>query len=503
MQRADYSVLIIDDNAEDIALLERFLSRNNTLAIRSVQVSHTGLEGIAKFQSEKPDLLIIGDGFPDMTRAQFLGSLSEQVALETLPILCLVHEETPTTMNSIRAYPVGLLKKSMITPDKLAEAIGRILERVELRQERNRAETLFALLSQHCSEGVALTDKSGILISANEAYLTLHNLTPKHIGAFIFLDKNEAEQDALLNRYNQIFQTQPHETAFETAIQNSEGSVRFIESKCLFIEERGERLFMLSISKDVTSRKRFGENGLRMERRRNLRRDSEKQLYLSLVEREKHLQEIQQTAKDSLQTVLTILRFQSRRTEEEKDLYKALADAGRRVHFVMLAHECLDFSNTRLRVEMTKYITSIFRYFNTQPFKRDDITFKFGGDEVLLPLHEAVLCGLILNELLINAFQHAFPNRSGAITVSIARLKHEPDDIITLTVSDTGVGIPTKIEVQSATSIGLMVVNSLTKKLGGFLEVKRQLGSTIRIAFPEKERETSHSEQPPLLSHKI
>ena len=110
----------------------------------------------------------------------------------------------------------------------------------------------------------------------------------------------------------------------------------------------------------------------------------------------------------------------------------------------------------------------------------------FRLDFDLEPIHfeidRAIPCGLILNELLSNAFKYAFPNgRSGEVRVSL----QQQDSCIRLAVEDTGVGLPDGRFPRDIKSLGLRIVNILTQQLGGSLEVSSDHGSHFVLKFAQ------------------
>jgi two-component sensor histidine kinase len=94
----------------------------------------------------------------------------------------------------------------------------------------------------------------------------------------------------------------------------------------------------------------------------------------------------------------------------------------------------------------------------------------------------AIPCGLILNELISNAFKHGFPNgASGEITVT---LRSGTGGICTLCVQDTGVGIPADLDVNTNKSLGLRLVRSLTQQIRGSFElIRREPGTSAHLQF--------------------
>jgi two-component sensor histidine kinase len=109
-----------------------------------------------------------------------------------------------------------------------------------------------------------------------------------------------------------------------------------------------------------------------------------------------------------------------------------------------------------------------------------------------MDLDRAVLCGLIVNELVSNALKHAFPDeRTGRIAVE---LRATPEEQILLKVTDDGVGLPWGLNIRQTKTLGHQLVWMLTEKLRGTLEVTRDRGTAFCFVFPSKPPE----EPPPL-----
>ncbi|MFH1999779.1 MAG: ATP-binding protein, partial [Planctomycetota bacterium] len=82
-------------------------------------------------------------------------------------------------------------------------------------------------------------------------------------------------------------------------------------------------------------------------------------------------------------------------------------------------------------------------------------------DDLRLALEKAIPCGLLINELLVNAFKHAFPGgRKGAIEVS---MKRSGKDIL-LRVADDGIGVGDLSKIRKTKSIGLILIDSVWTK---------------------------------------
>lgn len=457
MHRSDYTVLIIDGNSDEITLLERFLSRN-LIPIQRIDVAHKGREGLEKIRNERPDFVIVGDACPDMGRGELLKHLSEIAPLETLPTLCVIDNESTTAFQALRANHVGVVKKNMLTPEKLRDAILALIEQAEIRAERNRAKTLFTLLSENSDDAIALTDASGVLVAANKHYLNLFLLDASSIGK-----KVEAKD------YSDVFFKSEHATLTKSWHNDESGNRLELLVKRFFVEECGKRSFMLSIYKVVQSNPAgvaYGDSSQESEN----------------PDKTKLLRQLEAVQKEALQTTLVILRAKAKRLSKG-NFESLLEEHNRRKRLTLAACECVSISGASLKVSTAQYVESIFEIFQKSSLMQNNIVMKYEGETFWIELNEAIFIGLILGELITNALQHAFSSRGGVIIVSFFK---EKDETIGMAVSDSGVGMPFKIDAKPPDSMGLMIVSSLTKKMNGKMEVKRQIGTTVRILFSQK-----------------
>ncbi|HKK65593.1 MAG TPA: ATP-binding protein [Clostridia bacterium] len=82
-----------------------------------------------------------------------------------------------------------------------------------------------------------------------------------------------------------------------------------------------------------------------------------------------------------------------------------------------------------------------------------------------LLITKAVPCGIILNELIMNAQKHAFPqNKKGNIAVG---LKEKADHMIELYVHDDGIALPQDYSAAEADTLGLTLIRILSKQIDG------------------------------------
>ena len=101
-----------------------------------------------------------------------------------------------------------------------------------------------------------------------------------------------------------------------------------------------------------------------------------------------------------------------------------------------------------------------------------------------LCMDQAVLLGLIVNELVTNAMKHAFPEgRTGHIRVRLDALS----SLLRLSVEDDGVGIACPLQNGTGAGQGHELVRGLSHELDGDLVLATtDSGSSFRLTFPHK-----------------
>ncbi len=454
MRHSGYNVLIIDDNNSEITLLERFLLRS-CVPIRELKVARTAQEGIEKIRDERPDFIIIGDAYPDMSRSELLKQLSEIISLETLPTICLVNDDATATSELLITKKIGVIRKAMLSPEKLGNVMQSLLEQARMRVERNRAEAISTLLFEHSNDAIALTNAEGVLVAANKNYLNLFQLDSTSIGRQVQFTEDNPFHSAAHGSISKVYQNDKHGNRIE------------LEVKRLFIEEHGKRSFMLSIYKAVKTDEQV----------HSATSDTS-----ALAGEARWLREFESAYKNALHTLQMIFRLKIKGLPKER-YEQLLQEHNRQMRLVVAASECVSVCDWRLKVSTAQYVANIFDIFEESPLMREGVEMKYEGETLWIEFSEAIFIGLILGELITNALQHAFTELGGLISVAFTK---EKDDAICMTVSDSGVGIPVRVETKPPDAMGLAIVRSLTKRLNGKMEVKRYMGTIVRIVFPQK-----------------
>jgi PAS domain S-box-containing protein len=227
-------------------------------------------------------------------------------------------------------------------------------------------------------------------------------------------------------------------------------------------DPRGSPTHLMTSFIDITERKR-----------------AEAAMRASLEEKEALLKEVHHRVKNNLQVVTSLLALQAQR-EHRPEVLTALRETQGRVRAMALLHETLYRSPSLSRVSLASYLEAIgaqlARSYLTEAAPRLTVQV----DDVALPIDQAMPCGLLVSELVTNAFKHAFgAGAGGSIVVAATR----DGEAVVLSVSDDGVGLPAEVDLTTTPSLGLRLVRRLTDQLNGELTIERARGTAITVRF--------------------
>ena len=201
------------------------------------------------------------------------------------------------------------------------------------------------------------------------------------------------------------------------------------------------------------------------------------------------LKEIHHRVKNNLQVISSLLALQAGATKDAHT--RALLHESRnRVHSMALIHEKLYQSADERGVSFNAYVRDLAAHLrHSYAGNSEAVTMEIDVEEITLDMDVLVPCGLIINELLSNALKYAFPEgRRGTIRVAHApgcrRDAPGGGQMLVLTVSDNGVGLPVDVDVSAPRSLGLRIVNTLVSQLHGTLAVGTGPGASFTVTFP-------------------
>ena len=212
------------------------------------------------------------------------------------------------------------------------------------------------------------------------------------------------------------------------------------------------------------------------------RKKSEKIIEDSLKEKDILLREIHHRVKNNMQIISSLLNLQSSYFHDNAavDVFR---ESQNRIRSMALIHEKLYQTGNLAAVKLKDYVqdlaTHLMNSYNLDP---RNVKLSSDIDNVSLGIDTAISVGLIVNELLSNAFKYAFPNgTSGEIKILY---KPDNENNSTLIIKDNGIGFPENINFKQTESLGLQLVNTLVDQLEGKIELYKKGGTEFKIVLP-------------------
>lgn len=182
--------------------------------------------------------------------------------------------------------------------------------------------------------------------------------------------------------------------------------------------------------------------------------------------------ELHHRVKNNLQVVSSLLNLQIGRIQD-RAARLAMQDALGRIQAISTVHELLYRAGEAVSIDVGDLLQTLARRIE-QAFGGGRITCHVEAASLSVPVESAVKLALIANELLTNAFRHAFPGqRRGRIAISLIA----DDDQMRLRIADNGVGLP---ETSRATDgLGRQLTGMMAQYLGGQVTLKAGAPGTV------------------------
>jgi len=214
-------------------------------------------------------------------------------------------------------------------------------------------------------------------------------------------------------------------------------------------------------------------------------REAEKKITSQLKEKEVLLKEIHHRVKNNLQIISSLLNLQSHKLED-KAFRSVFVDSQSRIRSIAIVHEELYKSKDLTSIDFKQYVVNLMNYLiHTFTSDLDVINTSINTNDIRLSIDNTISCGLIINELLTNSMKYAFPpSFKGQKKISLS-ISLDNKGIFTLFVKDNGIGIPEKMDIDNAESLGMRLIKILVEdQLNGKISILRDNGTCFKITFP-------------------
>ncbi|MES2760644.1 MAG: histidine kinase dimerization/phosphoacceptor domain -containing protein [Bacteroidota bacterium] len=200
----------------------------------------------------------------------------------------------------------------------------------------------------------------------------------------------------------------------------------------------------------------------------------------SLSEKDLLIKEVHHRVKNNLQIISSLMKLQSAKTNNP-EIQNSLGEAQDRINSMALLHQLLYRNNQMTSLPFGEYLRSLINQISGSfSLLKKNITIETNFIDLELDLDTAIPLGLITNELVSNAFKHAFKGKNGVIRVELSKLVK---NTYQLKVSDNGQGLAANFDLSSMDSLGLDIVAILSEQINAELKIYNDNGAHFDIVF--------------------
>jgi two-component sensor histidine kinase len=240
-------------------------------------------------------------------------------------------------------------------------------------------------------------------------------------------------------------------------------------------------MWSVSLRRQVGHQTRVIRDQMMSLREQSEERERAKQgLEKALDEQLSLLREVHHRVKNNLQAIIHLMEIERDRIADPF-ARSFLEDLRERAHTMALVYEQVYQSPSVARVDMDSYLQALGERLQELLSAGREIRVDVEATGVRLDVSKAMPCGLIVNELVTNAFKHAFPpavRDGGRISVGLTRAA----GTVRLEVGDDGIGMSAESQRQGA--VGLQLVSLwATHQLGGRLAIRSERGTSFTVEF--------------------
>ncbi len=461
-------LLLLEDEVAHVQAIRRALATAEFPI--EIRVASSLRDYTEQVKVRVPSIVVMDLTLPDGSPQDSLNLLLQKTKF---PVLVMTSSGNEAM--AVAAMKAGALDYLVKSPEVFADMpryVQRAMREWKLIEAQKRTAVelqIFRAGVEQSANSIVIAEANGSIAYVNPAFektsgYSASELMGKNVSC---LRSREHADRADRNLWDTITAKKSWQGVFHN--QRKDGSLYWEASTISpILDSSGEITRYIGINENITDR-----------------RDMEERVRESLREKEVLLKEIHHRVQNNLQIVSSLLRLQSSRIENSV-AKEALQDMQNRVRSMALIHEHLYRSDNLARVDMAAYLKTLCQQvFRAMVATNREITIQMHLDSLFLEMDQAIPFGLLVNELVSNAFKHAFPAGGKGQVVVDFHLMPEREEW-RLRVADNGIGLPADFDISKNTSLGLQLVVDLTRQIGGQLAIVVAPSAIFEVTFAEK-----------------
>lgn len=324
------------------------------------------------------------------------------------------------------------------------------LKRTELALRKS--ETEFRKTFELASIGKSIVSINGEFIKSNNALANMLGYTLEELTKIKLIDITHPEEIEIIKEgFRNLLSEKIESLRFEKRFIMKNKKIIWVDTNIILSKDPfGKPDHFISHFLEISERKK-----------------SQDIIEKSLREKEILLKEIHHRVKNNFQKIISLISLQTELIDDKKTL-GVFSDLQNRLLSMSLIHELMYSTGDFENVDVKDYVERLSEHLLRTYSLSSRVKLNLDVDSFNIDMDSIIPCGLIINEIITNSLKYAFPdNTEGKINVSFKKKENEYN----LIISDDGIGIMKKIDFENLNSLGLHLVELLTRQLRGSLEV--------------------------------
>lgn len=331
-------------------------------------------------------------------------------------------------------------------------------------KSKETADAKFRTVFNTGSSAFALIDYDSTIYMVNDAFCKLSGYRNEEVTGLSWTKLIPSEDhERFKENIKQIIEDPSKiQDSYEISFFRKDGEKRYVLVSISLLGHE-KKIFISFI--DITDRK-LAEN----------------QIKSALREKELLIKEIHHRVKNNMQVVVSLVKLLSNSIPdpEIKEYFTKITE---RINSMALIHQRLYKSSSLSEIDFGDYIKDLVIHLYNVYCLNNRIDLIMNIDSVKMGIDNAIPCGLLINEIVSNAFKHAFPgNRSGTIQIDFTLNENE----YFLKITDDGVGIIPDVKLKY-TGLGTELIYMFAGQLDADIAINSINGTeyVIRFRAPE------------------
>jgi PAS domain S-box-containing protein len=337
--------------------------------------------------------------------------------------------------------------------------------REQLEASRVRYRTIF----NEAPMGIVTTDKDGTILSANPFFCRWIGYSQEELSRMSPEDFTHPEDFSRENeRMQRMLRDETDVVRMEKRYLRRDGGVVWgdLLTKAVHWEDE-EQAYIVALVMDITKRKESEADRLRL-----------------LEEKELLLREVHHRIKNDMHVISSLLALQASESKTPNEA-EALEEAENRIRLMRGIYDKLYLGQDFRSMEIGPFLNDLLGELKQSYDLGLDIAVSTEISECEIPVKLSFPLGLIINELVTNAFKYAFPGKEkGGIHVRVGSDRLDEAPCIEAVVRDDGIGLPEQVASKQRLGFGLTIVDAMVRQYGGSWDIENETGSLHRIALP-------------------